>query len=197
MLQVEKKRGEYILDLNKEECMEHRFAVTSVDEVGNDLSWGVEFVTSPDITAHTEGKNELVVEVPLDSIEKDEYIILINYNKERAKVVVKPNLEAIRPKSYRFKITSKKIEGRNVRIKILSKEGNNEVPWVCTYQGQPLPYKITPLSADKGVHVDIQLKGEILGEFPALIKFKQVDSKNEITLKLSQSNDSVKIIEAD
>lgn len=197
MLQVEKKRGEYVLDLNEEECMAYRFAITSVDDNGNNLSWGVEYTTSPDIKAHVEGNNELVVEVPLEVIKKDEYIVLLNHRKERTSVLIKPNLETIRHKEYKFKITSKKIDGRNLRIKILSKEGNNEIPWKCIYQGRPLPYEITPLESNKGTHVDIRLIGEILGTFTSVIKFKQEKSNNKITLRLRQSNDSVEIIEAD
>jgi hypothetical protein len=197
MLQIEKKKGNFILDLNKEEYMVHRFIVTSVDDNGNSLSWGVEYTTSPEIKAHVEGNNELVAEVPLEAIKKDEYIVLLNHRKERASVLIKPNLEVIRPKKYKFKITSKKIDGANLKIKILSKEGDNEIPWNCVYQGQPLHYEITPLKSDKGIHVSIKLVGEILGTFISVIKFKQDSSNNEITLRLRQSNDSVEIIEAD
>ena len=197
MLQVNKNRGKCILDLNEDKCLEHRFTVTSVDDNGNNISWGVEYSSSPSIKAHIEGNSELVVEVPLEAIKRDEYVVLLNYKKERTRVVLKPNLEIIRPKTYKFKITSKKINGRQLRIKILSKEGDNEMPWRCTYQGQPLPYEITPLESDKGVHVDIKLIGEILGTYTSVIKFKQNDSNKEITLRLRQSNDSVKIIEAD
>lgn len=197
MLQVNKNREKCILDLNEDECLEHRFTVTSVDDNGNNISWGIEYTTSPEIKAHVEGNSELVVEVPLEAIKKDEYIVILNHRKERTSVLIKPNLEAIRPKEYKFKITSKKIDGGQLRIKILSKEGDNEIPWRCTYQGQPLPYEITPLESDKGVHVDIKLIGEILGTFTSVIKFKQDSSNNEITLRLRQSNDSVEIIEAD
>lgn len=197
MLQVNNNRGKCILDLSKDEYLEHRFTVTSVDDNGNNISWGIEYTTSPEIKAHIEGNSELVVEVPLEVIKKDEYIVLLNHRKERSSVLIKPNLEVIRHKEYKFKITSKKIDGGQLRIKILSKEGDNEIPWRCTYQGQPLPYEITPLDSDKGVHVDIKLIGEILGTFTSVIKFKQDSSNNEITLRLHQSNDSVEIIEAD
>ena len=197
MLQVNKNRGKCILDLNEDECLEHRFTVTSVDDNGNNISWGVEYSSSPSIKAHIEGNSELVVKVPLEAIKRDEYIVLLNYKKERARVVLKPNLETIRPKTYKFKITNKKIDGGNLKIKILSKEGDNDIPWRCTYQGQPLPYEITPLESDKGVHVDIKLAGEILGTYTSVIKFKQNGRNKEITLRLRQSNDSVEIIEAD
>ena len=197
MLKVNEKSDKFVLDLNNEECILHEFTVISVDENSNDLSWGVEFCTSQDISAKPDGRDTLIIEAPLNAVKKDEYVVLKNYNKERTRIVIKPNLEAIRPKIYKFKISSKKIDGRNVKIKILSKEGDNDIPWICTYQGLPLPYEITPMESDKGTHVTIKLIGEILGEFPCVIKFVQQDSGKDITLKLLQSNDSVKIIEAD
>lgn len=197
MLQVETKTNEYLLNLNKEECNTHNLKVTSVDDNGNYLSWGVEFCTSPYIKAITEGKNDLILETPLEDIKRDEYVVIVNYNKERTRIVLKPNLEIIRSKSYSFKITKKEIDGRNLKVKILSKESTNEVPWKCTYKGQPLPYSISPLSSDKSCYVEINLIGEILGTFPAVIKFTQEKSGNEIVLKVKQSNDSVEIIKAD
>jgi hypothetical protein len=197
MLQIDNKKNNYLLDLNEVPYDSHTINIKSVDDKGNRLSWGIEFISSDKIQAHANGIDELIVETPLDSIKTDEYILLRNYAKERLRVDLKPNLEAIRPKSYKFKISSKKTDGRNVKIKILSKDGNNEVPWECSYDGKPLTYTITPFSSEIGEHVKIEPRGDIFGEIETVIRFTQSKSGNEIELKLKQSNDSVEIIKAD
>jgi hypothetical protein len=197
MLRIKEKDKEYTIDLNVLTYETHLLSIESIDDNGNYLAWGVEFTTNEKIHTETKGRNELSIRINLESILKEEYIVIKNYKNDRLKIILKPNLEVIRPKEYKFKITKKIINGRNLRIKILSKETNYEIPWKCIYDGEPLSYEITPFECDKGTHVDIKLRGEIFGEFETIIKFMQNKSNKIIKLKLFQTNNSVEIIEAD
>lgn len=197
MLQINKEEKEYKLDLNEFPNEQHILQIESVDENGNFLPWGVEFITNSKIYTNIRNRNELLILANLVSIAKEEYLLIRNYKGERIKVIITPNTEAIRPKEYKFKITKKIINGRNIKIKILSKETTYEIPWECTYTGKPLLYEITPLSSDKSEFVEIKSQGEIYNEIEIPIVFKQKKSGNEITLLLKQTNDSVEVIKAD
>ena len=197
MLQIDKEEREYTIDLNEFPYEQHVLHVESVDDNGTFLPWGVEFTTNSKIYTDIKSRDEMIVLINLESILKEEYILLRNYRGERVKVYIIPNTEVIRPKEYKFKITKKITDGRNLKVKILSKETTYEIPWECTYTGKPLSYEITPLSSDKSEYVEIKLQGEIYNEIDIPIVFKQEKSGKEIKLLLKQTNDSVEVIKAD
>lgn len=196
-MRIDDNSGIFILDLNVSKNNVHIFTVESTNNNGGYLSWGVEFISNEKIHAESRGRNELVISAALDDVLKEEYLVLRNYKNERLKVLIKPNLETLRPKDYKFKITNKSVNGRDVIINIFSFENGKEIPWVCSYSGEPLSYKITPFKSDKSGKVIISLQGKIYGKFETIIEFTQNDSKKIIRLKLLQSNESVEIIEAD
>ena len=192
MLEINKSKGEFTLDLNEYPFEEHTLPVDSFSDKGGFQAWGVEFNTlSGLVYAESRGRNGLYIKTPVEDIKEGGYLVLRNYSKERIKVIIVPNKEAIRPKEYKFKVTRKESDGRRLRIKILSKETEYEIPWKCTYQGQPISYNISPLSSDKSCHVDIELTSEIYGEFNSVIKFRQDKSNKEIILSLKLTNDEI------
>jgi hypothetical protein len=197
MLQIDKEEREYTINLNEFPYEQHVLHIDSVDDNGTFLPWGVEFVTNSKIYTTIKSRNELLVLANLESIHKEEYFVIKNYRGERIKVFMTPNTEAIRPKEYKFKITKKIIDGRNLKIKILSKETTYEIPWECIYDGKPLSYEITPSASEKSEYVEIKPHGELYGEIEIPIVFKQEKSGKEINLLLKQTNDSVEVIKAD
>jgi hypothetical protein len=196
MLRINKEEKCYTIDLNESPYEEQTFHIESVENGTVFLPWGIEFVSSDKISANIKNRGELTVFVDVEALITEEYFVIRNYRSERIKVFIKPNAESIRPKEYKFKITKKIIDGRNVKVKILSKETSYEIPWKCVYFGKPLSYEITPSSSDKSEYVEIKPTGEIYNEIIVQIIFRQDKSGNEITLLLKQTNDSVEVIKA-
>ena len=195
MLQIENQDKELIIGLNEVDGNNFKFIVNSISSNGTELPWGIEHNSCEDIRPLKNGENELEIVIDIEKIVKNEHIIIKNYKNERFEIKFVPNSEVLRPKEYKFKITKAEANGRDLKVKILSKEGTNEVPWKCTYAGRPLSYDITPLSSDESGYVKIKLITDICSETIIIIEFTQLKSNKTITLKLLQGIDSVKILE--
>ena len=195
------KRGEFekefTLDLNKYPYDEHTINIESKGEGDANIPWGVEMVSCDLVTAKPGAASTLNVNVDIDELSDECFILLRNYTKERMKITVIPNTELSAPKTYKFRITKKSTDGRKTRVRILSKENGKEIGWSCTYNGQPYEYSISPMKGDKSGYVDIVLTDELLTTVTSLIEFTQEKSGEVIQLKLRQSNDSTEIIKAD
>jgi hypothetical protein len=113
-------------------------------------------------------------------------------------IVFRKNIAITSPKAYKFGITKKTTDGRKTRIRILSKEDNNEIGWKCTYDGKPLNYSINPRESDTSSYVDIELMYELfVNNIPTVLEFTQNKSCEVIELRLNQTNDDTEIIKAD
>ena len=193
MISIDKKSGEYVLDLNEMPYDEHTIKVSSVNSNGENIPWGIEMMTNDFISAEPGADNTLNVYVDVEHFTSDAFILLRNYEKERLKVIVKPNLMLSAPKTYKFRISKKSTDGRKTKIRILSKENNNEIGWKCTYDGRPLNYSIVPMESDKSGYVNIEVIDELFTEIDSIIEFTQ-DRSGEVTiLKLNQTNDDTTI----
>lgn len=199
MLLIGNNQEQFILDLNEHPYDEHTITIASQGRTGNHLPWGVEMVSCGLVSAEPAGSDALNIHVDIENLDEECFILLKNYNKERIKIMVKPNnLLTIKPESsYNFRISKKRINGRKVNIKILSKEDDNEVGWKCTYDGKPLHYSITPMESNKSDNVTIEVLDELFTEMPAVIEFTQEKSGKVIELKLKQTNNNTEIIKAD
>ncbi len=197
MISIDNKDKEFILDLNDNPYDEHTITITSKGKNGNRLPWGIEMVSSPFILAEQGSNDTLNVYVDIENMKKDAFILLTNYSKERMKITLKPNIYLTSPKAYKFRISKKSTEGRKTRIRILSKENDNEIGWRCTYDGKPLNYSIVPMESDKSGYVDIEILDEVFTNTSSVIEFTQNKSNEVIKLLLSQGNDDTEIIKAD
>jgi hypothetical protein len=197
MIRINGFEKEFTLDLNKHPYDEHTINIESKGEGNTNIPWGVEMVSCDLVTAKPGAGNTLNVNVDIDELSDECFILLRNYTKERMKITVIPNTELSAPKTYKFRITKKSTDGRKTRIRILSKENGKEIGWSCTYNGQPYEYSISPMKGDKSGYVDIVLTDELLTTVTSLIEFTQEKSGEVIQLKLRQSNDSTEIIKAD
>ena len=194
MFKIDNIEREYILDLNERPYNNHSVKVTSEVAPNRRLPWGVELVSSSLIKA-TLGANDILnIFVDMEKLMEDAFVLLRNYNKERMKIIIKPNFITIEPKEYTFKITKKSTEGKKVRIRLLSKENDREMGWECTYQGKPLNYSIEPLKSDKSGYVDIELLDDATTDFQTVIEFTQNKSKKTIELRLNQNSDGMEIL---
>ena len=197
MIKIDGFEKEFTLDLNKHPYDEHIINIESKGEGDANIPWGVEMVSCDLVTAKPGAANTLDVNVDIDEVANECFILLRNYAKERMKITIIPNTELSAPKTYKFRITKKSTDGRNTRVRILSKENGKEIGWSCTYNGQPYNYSISPKKADKSGYVDIVLLDELLATVNSLIEFTQEKSGEVIQLRLKQSNDYTEIIKAD
>ena len=197
MIKIDGFEKEFTLDLNEHPYDEHIINIESKGEGDANIPWGVEMVSCDLVTAKPGAASTLNVNVDIDELSDECFVLLRNYTKERMKITVIPNTELSAPKTYKFRITKKSTDGRKTRVRILSKENGKEIGWSCTYNGQPYDYSISPMKGDKSGYVDIVLTDELLTTVTSLIEFTQEKSGEVIQLKLRQSNDSTEIIKAD
>lgn len=194
MLKIDNFEKEYILDLNDKPYNNHSLKVTSEVAPNMRLPWGVELVSNPLVKATPGTNNTLDIFVDMEKLMADAFIVLRNYNRERIKIIIKPNFIIISPREYTFKITRKTTDGKKARVKLLSKENDREIGWECTYQGKPLNYSIEPLKSDKSGHIEIELLDDATSDFQTVIEFTQKRSGKVIELKLNQNSDGVQIL---
>lgn len=197
MIKINKSEKQFILDLNKLPYDEHTITINSNGERGNRLPWGVEMVSSQYVSAEQGANDSLNIYVDIENMKDDAFILLRNFKKEMMKIVIKPNTLLTSPKTYKFRISKKTTEGRKTRIRILSKEDNNEIGWECTYDGKPLNYSIEPMKSDKSGYVDIEVLDELFTDVPSVIEFTQERSGEVIKLVLNQKNEDTEILKAD
>ena len=188
---------EFVLDLNEHPYDKHIGNVESKGEGDATIPWGVEMVSCDLVIAKPGVANTLDINVDIDEVANECFILLRNYAKERMKITIIPNTELSSPKTYKFRISKKSTDGHKTRVRILSKENGKEIGWKCTYDGQPYNYSISPKKADKSGYVDIVLLDELLATVNSLIEFTQEKSGEVIQLRLKQSNDYTEIIKAD
>ena len=157
--------------------------------------WGVEMITDPNyIQAKPYMSSHLQVEVDLEKIKKEEYIILKNSRKERIKVLIKPNLEASREKNYLFKLGKSSISSDTVSFNVISKENGKNVPWDVTYSGQPISYEITKLKTK----LSLKLNSVIYTQCNSLVELTQKKSNKVIKIYLvHKDSNSVEIEKTD
>lgn len=193
MITIDKKSDEYILDLNEVPYDEHTIKVSSVNSNGEHIPWGIEMMSNNFISAEPGINDTLNVYIDIENLTNDAFILIRNYEKERLKIVIKPNILISSPKTYKFRISKKSTDGRKTKIRILSKENNNEIGWKCTYNGKPLNYSIVPMESDKSEYVNIEVIDELFTEIDSIIEFTQDKSGEVILLKLHQTNDDTAI----
>ena len=192
MIKINGFENKFILDLNVNPVDEHELTVVSKN--GNeDLSWGVELVSLNEISVMKHSGNKLSINLDVNTLNKDGFILLRNYNKERLVVEIIHNEELSREKEYTFKIENEKVEGKKITIDILSQEESKEMSWACTYDGRPLKYSISPKRSDKSEKVEIILLSPVSNEFKSIIEFTQDKSDKIIKLKLTQNRDNITI----
>lgn len=192
MIKINGFENKFILDLNVNPVDEHELTVISKN--GNeDLSWGVELVSLNEISVMKHSGNKLSINLDVNTLNKDGFILLRNYNKERLVVEIIHNEELSREKEYTFKFENEKVEGKKITIDILSQEESKEMSWACTYDGRPLKYSISPKRSDKSEKVEIVLLSPVSNEFKSIIEFTQDKSDKIIKLKLTQNRDNITI----
>ena len=197
MFSIDNYKDSYEISLDDNPYNEHNLIIKSEKNDGKLLPWGVDMISSSGVIAKPCGVNGLKIILDFEKLDKECFIILRNYAKEKMRITIKPNWYVFHPREYKFKITRTSIEGKKMKIKILSKEGENELGWECTYDGKPLNYSIEPFENNKSSYVYINLKDELFTNVTSMIEFTQNKSEKKIKLNLEQNNDEIKILKAD
>lgn len=190
MLYIEELKDN-IIDLN-DEITHYEFNVVSLNDRDRYKPYDVVWNTNDSIIINKYG-NTLVIDIDIESILKEETIILENTQNDKFKIKVLPNSFTIMEKIYKFKITKRTYQDDgSLRVKILSTLNDMEIGWKCTYDGKPINYSIEPLSSDESGYVTIKPIDNILSDFDTVIEFTQDKSKEKISLTIHNTPDGIK-----
>lgn len=192
MLKIEKTSSEYILDLDKSNDKDYYLTIDSRDDKGNVIPWGVYFSSNDTIEYHEEGINKLHLTFDLSLIKNSEYIILENYRKEKAKIIIRPNIKESEEKKYEFRIYQYDIlDDNKIKFMVKSKANSDFVDWKCSYDGKPLSYKIDVQKQYLIVEFNSIISNDVVGH----IELEQDKSNKNINIQLlHHKDDKLKVL---
>lgn len=181
MIEIEGKKGDYELDLNNSFETEYYFTIDSRNEAEKLIPWSVALCSNESIKIRTEGVDKLNLTFNLEAVKHEEYILLENYNKEKAKIVIKPNLKESAQKVYTFRVNGYKISDKDtVEFKVKSECNGEPMPWKCSYGGKPFEYQISK----EGKKITFKLKSVPNGDIVGFLKLHQEKSGKDICIQL-------------
>jgi hypothetical protein len=181
MVEIEGKKGDYELDLNDSFETEYYLTIDSRNEAEKLIPWSVALCSNESIKIRTEGVDKLNLTFSLEAVKHQEYILLENYNKEKAKIVIKPNLKESAQKVYTFRVNGYKISDKDtVEFKVKSECNGEPMPWKCSYGGKPFEYQISK----EGKKITFKLKSVPNGDIVGFLKLHQEKSGKDISIQL-------------
>lgn len=184
MITLEKGTNEYEIDLNKSEDFIYYVSVDSRDANGYNSPWAVIECSNYSIWYSEEGFGTLLLTFVLENIKKSEYLILANKSGDKARIIVKPNLEAIKPKKYEFRVSRYDITDDNdITLQVVSNCNGKRLPWSCTYDGRPYDYEIE--KSDNEIRLSMKSIGDVTG----MIELMQEKSSKTIIIELNHKKE--------
>lgn len=143
MIEIEGAKSDYELDLNNSSESEYYLTIDSRNEDGKHIPWSVALCSNESIKLNTEGIDKLHLSFNLEAIKQSEYILLENYNKDKARISIKPNFKESIQKVYTFRINGYKILDKDtIEFNVKSECNGESIPWKCSYNGKPFEYRI-------------------------------------------------------
>ena len=184
-----------IIDLDGLKEYNNDFEVLSFKESGKRSPFYVDIVSTEDIYITFFDVSSINIEIDVENILKDEYIILKNLNGEEITLTIKPNEYFVNDREYRFKITrTEKKKNGDIRIRLMSKVNKSEIGWKCTYDGKPIYYEITPMESSKSEYITIKLQSQVFSEYESMIRFQQEESGEIVELKINNTLEGMELI---
>ncbi len=194
MISISGKTNEYILDLNEYPYGHNEIEINSSID-GFPITWGIYYISTPVIEAHSVYGNKLFLDIDLKKLKTNGTIILRNTSHERITITVIPNVEETREKNYMFKLGKNSVIGKTIAINIVSKENGKTEPWEVIKNGSPIGYNISQTKTK----LVIELNSILVNEFTSNFELLQTNSGKKINFYLKHmDNNSVELIkEAD
>lgn len=191
MITIENLVNEYELDLNKSNQKEYILTINSRDD-NNNIPWAVTFVSNNSIKYNEESVDKLHLTFDLASIKNGEYIIIENYKKEKARILIKPNLKESAEKKFTFRICQYEIlDDNKIKLMVKSEVNSEYLKWKCSYDGKPLSYDIDV----QRNYVIIELKSIIFADAIGYIELAQDKSNKNINIQLlHHKDDKLKVL---
>ena len=191
MITIENLVNEYELDLNKSNQKEYILTINSRDD-NNNIPWAVTFVSNNSIKYNEESVDKLHLTFDLASIKNGEYIIIENYKKEKARILIKPNLKESAEKKFTFRIYQYEIlDDNKIKLMVKSEVNSEYLKWKCSYDGKPLSYDIDV----QRNYVIIELKSIIFADAIGYIELAQDKSNKIINIQLlHHKDDKLKVL---
>ena len=194
MITIENLVNEYELDLNKSNQKEYILTINSRDNNNNNnnIPWAVTFVSNNSIKYNEESVDKLHLTFDLASIKNGEYIIIENYKKEKARILIKPNLKESAEKKFTFRIYQYEIlDDNKIKLMVKSEVNSEYLKWKCSYDGKPLSYDIDV----QRNYVIIELKSIIFADAIGYIELAQDKSNKNINIQLlHHKDDKLKVL---
>ena len=186
MIKIENYDLDYELDLNKSDKNVYYITVNSRDDNNNVIPWAVIFTSNKTIKYSEEGIDKLRLTFDLSSIKNVEYILIENYNKERARIRIKPNFRESVEQKYMFRIYKYEILDENkIKFMVKSEVNKNPIGWECTYNGKPFVYEIEKDNDS----ITLELKSIPLSDIIGYIELTQEKSNKTINIQLEHHKD--------
>jgi len=193
MISINGVTDKYILDLN-EYPNEHNELVIDSNYNGFPSTWAIDYVSSLVMNTYKTNDSTLNIDLSLSELKEDGIIIIRNIREEYIIIVVKPNIEGIREKNYKFKLGKSTISGNSITFNVISSENGSYEPWSVEYDGAPLSYAIDK----KKTKITFTLESKLLIEYISTIILNQDNSGEKIKIKLKHSDsDSVELYETE
>lgn len=194
MITINDVKNEYVLDLNKSFETKYILNVKSYDN-GIFLSWSVSFMNGSGFSYYSTSKEELVITIhDLEKFFNKAVLILGNSRKESILLTIIPNEEAIKEKTYTFKLGKVETTPNALRINVNSKVNSINHPWFVEYDGKPYNFDISSLKTK----LNIICNEDINSEFTFIIIIAQDKSNNKIKMTiLHKSDGTMEIIKTD
>lgn len=177
--------GETTIDLNQSAENRYVIPLKSAKDNGKDLPYGVWRKSSKHITVERRTNDSITVVCDLEAIKKEEFIVLVNYNKESAVIWFLPNIEASREKTYKFAIGKHTAKDDTVTLSVISKQDGKSWPWDITYDGKPISYN-THKTQNKLV---LSLRSKVADTFVSQVILTQQKSLKQLILALENTTD--------
>ena len=192
MFKINSFENEFTLDLNEFPQEEHILSIVSEGENGEKIPWAVSFSSNKLIGYSEEGIDKLRLTLNLQLIKGGEYIILENYKKEKARILIKPNLKESAEKKFTFRIYQYEILDENkIKLMVKSEVNSEYLKWKCSYDGKPLSYDIDV----QRNYVIIELKSIIFADAIGYIELAQDKSNKNINIQLlHHKDDKLKVL---
>ena len=187
MIRIEDTNSDYELDLNKSDKNEFYITIDSRDNIGNIIPWAVIFSSNNTIKYHEENIDKLHLLFDLSLVKDNEYIIIENYKKEKARIIIKPNLKESSEKKFVFRIMQYNIlEDNKIKFVVKSEINSKYIGWKCTYNGKPLTYDVETQKD----YIVIELKSSIFSDVMGHFELTQNKSNKNINIELLHHENS-------
>lgn len=181
----EKIENEYTLDLNRNSGNTFDFEIESSHN-GKKCRWIVSYISDVNSISYEElVLGGIRINVEIEKLVTKRFLILQNIYGDKFTLWITPNDDAIRERTYTFKIGKHSFVNNVFTFNIISKETKYKLDWVITYGGRPLP-----INAHKSQNkLIVELLEPMMVNYIGEVKIMQYETNTELVLEFKNNED--------